>query len=217
MLSAQILIGLVMSIIALFFAAKLSEDVLMQETIRFDAPILAWMHAQRTPLLTELMLAFSQLGNAGILVLAIIATITLSFKRHRRDAIIFLSILIVGIGLNLALKSTFVRPRPSLDPLVIEQSYSFPSGHAMNSTIFYASLAYFVFRRIRHQRVRQLLLVGCIGVIGLIGVSRVYLGVHYPSDVLAGYAIGFLWFIMVLLFSRILRFFRLFRSYRANQ
>lgn len=215
LLSSQILIGITLSVLALFLAAKLGEDVLSQETIRFDAPILSWMHAQRTPVYTQFMLFSSQLGSQGILVLAILSVIALSYKHHRRDAVIFLSILLVGVGLNLALKSAFVRPRPSLDPLVLERSYSFPSGHAMNSTIFYASLSYFVFRRIKRQRLRQSLLMGCIVIIGLIGLSRVYLGVHYPSDVLAGYAIGLLWFLMVLLFSRILRFYRLFCVYRC--
>jgi undecaprenyl-diphosphatase len=123
--------------------------------------------------------------------------------------------LFFGIALNFLLKSMFQRPRPTFLPLVQENFYSFPSGHAMNSFIFYTSLSFFIFRRIRNKYLRIGLIFLSMMFILLIGISRVYLGAHYASDVVAGYVTGFLWFVLVLFFEKSLVFLKLFKRYRA--
>jgi len=96
--------------------------------------------------------------------------------------------------LNFLLKAVFARPRPTFsDPLATALYYSFPSGHAMMSLIAYGLLGYFLFNALPERWQRVVVSAGLIVLILLIGFSRIYLGVHYLSDVLAGFAVGGLW------------------------
>lgn len=90
------------------------------------------------------------------------------------------------------------RLRPYIDPLVIEHDYSFPSGHAMTAFVFYMTLVYFVYQMTRKKLQSVLLTSAALGVIFLVDVSRVYLGVHYVSDVIGGYIAGFWWVMTVI-------------------
>jgi undecaprenyl-diphosphatase len=102
-----------------------------------------------------------------------------------------------GELLNALLKQVFARPRPTFTtPLVIEQYYSFPSGHAMLSFIAYGMLAYLLCLIIKNNAVRLLIVLCAFFIILLIGLSRIALGVHYFSDVLAGYAVASLWLVI---------------------
>jgi undecaprenyl-diphosphatase len=130
--------------------------------------------------------------------------------KKRKDALVFSFTLFFGIGLNLLLKDMFHRPRPHLMPLVHETSYSFPSGHAMNSFIFYTCLSFFVFRKLKNRQLGISLITVSGVLLLLIGISRIYLGAHYPSDVLAGYMAGLCWFVVVFLFEKTLIFLRFF-------
>jgi membrane-associated phospholipid phosphatase len=112
-------------------------------------------------------------------------------------------LLVVGVGgaelLDVILKLIFARPRPSLpDPLLALTSYSFPSGHAMGSMAFYGLLAYLAIQRLSTWRWRVAVVIAMVFLILLIGFSRMYLGVHYLSDVLAGYAAGFAWLVITI-------------------
>jgi undecaprenyl-diphosphatase len=99
-----------------------------------------------------------------------------------------------GILLNVVLKHLFLRPRPEWkDPLLTLTTYSFPSGHTMVATVFYGSLCAFVFSSVRDWRWRVLAVVVSALMISLVGFSRIYLGVHYLSDVLAAIAEGLAW------------------------
>jgi membrane-associated phospholipid phosphatase len=99
-----------------------------------------------------------------------------------------------GLALNILLKSYFSRPRPALEAAVYAGHYAFPSGHAMGSVVVYGTLAYLIVRGAPGRRALQALtILGAALVIILIGLSRIYLGVHYASDVLAGYLAGFAW------------------------
>ena len=113
--------------------------------------------------------------------------------------------------LNLLLKSVFQRERPDLLPLVNEPTFSFPSGHAMNSMIFFAALSYFIFYHMNHMRTGRILIAVSVVLIFLIGISRIYLGAHYPTDVVAGYVAGLLWFFIVVFFEKSVSFLQIFR------
>jgi undecaprenyl-diphosphatase len=96
--------------------------------------------------------------------------------------------------LNRLIKDLFARPRPFFEhPLLLETSYSFPSGHAMESFAVYGMLAYFAVLTLRSWRARTAVVIGVALLVILIGFSRMYLGVHYFSDVVAGYAAGGVW------------------------
>ena len=97
-------------------------------------------------------------------------------------------------ALNHLLKGLFARPRPFFEhPLLVETSYSFPSGHAMESFVLYGMLAYFAVLALESWRARTAVVFGAALLVLLIGFSRMYLGVHYFSDVVAGYAAGGVW------------------------
>lgn len=199
----EILFGISLSLLSLLFFALITQNVLQQQTVTIDTTLSHAIYTLRTPSLTEAMIIISLLG-ADILVLgAGIVTILLAWKKHKSEAVLFLAVLAIGLFLNIFLKMVFQRPRPEFDPILdLSSSYSFPSGHAMNSFIFYSVLAYFVYHFTRRMALCVIAITTAIVLILLIGFSRVYLGVHYPSDVLAGFIAGFFVFITAVVLEK---------------
>ncbi len=189
-LSFFVLIGCLL-LLALF--GWLSQEVLEKESFSFDATILVWLHQHSNAAIDNLMLDITQLGNPPFVVtlVTICFGILILAKRWWSAQILFLTCL-GAVILNQGLKLVFVRPRPQLwKQLIVEQSYSFPSGHALGSAVLYGFLAYLLAREYPHYRVAiysfALLLVATIG------LSRLVLGVHFPTDIIAGYAAGIPW------------------------
>ena len=160
----------------------------------FDYTITRFVRHFATPDLDRLMIYITNIGSAnfyGILVPIIL--FTLAFHRHWHQAFSLL-ICLSGAGvLNYLLKSLFERSRPDILQLVAASGYSFPSGHAMGSLCFYGMLAYLASRNIPHWHWRFTLFASATILVIAIGISRIYLGVHYPSDVLGGYTAGATW------------------------
>ena len=136
-----------------------------------------------------------EMGIGLILLIAVIAAvvlITLVWRRYYSEAQIFVIDCIGGVVLSYGLKSVFGKVRPDLWQSAIEDlSYSYPSGHALGSTVLYGFIAYLI--ATRYPQFSLLIYVGVISLIGSIGLSRLYLGVHWPTDIIGGYGIGFLW------------------------
>lgn len=158
------------------------------QTAGFDASVRSDLHSIATPSLTRAMLGFTFVGTNGFLaVVGAVFVWWLIRNRRFRDVIWFIAL---QISANLALqilKFAFHRPRPEpFFGLSIPESYSFPSGHALMSTVFYLSLAILVTRNLAVRVAAAVLAL-------FIGFSRAYLGVHYPTDVLAGFAAGVFW------------------------
>lgn len=192
------------SIVAFAFACVLylGEDILEKQVISFDVSIVHFIYAYRSPVLTTAMLGVTALGSATSFLILSIAVFLYLYKKQQKEAILFTFIFLSASGLNLLLKIFFARPRPTLMPLVIERSYSFPSGHSMNSLVFYMMLSYFVYRNTKNVKLTALISIFSLIIVGLIGLSRVYLGAHYPSDVLAGYATGILWCTSIIMIEK---------------
>lgn len=212
----ELCVGLGVVLGSLFLFLKLADSVLKKEVIFFDTTITQFIISFRAPVFTDVMIFISFLGGTYFLILAIITTILLLWKRHKKDAVMFLVIFLSGVELNALLKEIFQRPRP-LEPLIHQLEYSFPSGHAMNSFVFYGALTYFVFWHMKNKKLGLFFSIGAGLLVLAIGVSRVYLGVHFPSDVLAGFLVGLCWMGVVILLEKTLLFFRLFRDFESNK
>ena len=133
----------------------------------------------------------------GVTVLSLVTLLVVGFLiaiRKRPTALFVTCAVASGALVNTGLKSIFVRPRPEVVPhLVPVASASFPSGHAMNSAMVFLTLATLLARSHQDQRVRIYLITIAIVLTSMVGMSRVYLGVHWPSDILAGWSIGAIW------------------------
>lgn len=127
----------------------------------------------------------------------VVMTLFILFKRNWYLAL-FLWANLVGVRLlNTFVKTIFSRDRPSLDHVVDAGFYSYPSGHSMNSMAFFGAIAFLCYIKIKQTWLRNILMTGCFVLIGLIGLSRVYLGVHYPLDVLGGFSMGASWLLFL--------------------
>jgi undecaprenyl-diphosphatase len=158
------------------------------------------------------MKQITTLGSGISFVMMTLACVVFLIRHHKKEAILFSIALSMGVILNTVLKHAIQRPRPELSPLISETMSSFPSGHAMNSFIFFGLLSFFSYHFFRSKKLTLVITALSIVSILLVGFSRVYLGVHYPTDVLAGYVAGFWWFITILLIDRTLIFYRSFKK-----
>jgi membrane-associated phospholipid phosphatase len=176
-----------------FVFASLAEDVWFKEPFAWDAPIMLAIHRLASPFLNKLMLLVTQMGEIGAAVAVILLAIIFIIKRQRTNLISLIVIFVGAVVLNTLIKSFFSRPRPDVfPPLVNEQSYSFPSGHVAASVAVYGFLAVLLWQN--HHRIWAIL----VGLwIPIVAFSRVYLGVHYPSDVLGAFAFTSLWLLMI--------------------
>lgn len=130
----------------------------------------------------------SHLGSA-ITVISLTIALLIMFKKNKESKMIALN-LILAFSLNTILKNIFRRPRPLYIKYIIQEGYSFPSSHATVSIAFYGFLIYLIFKKVKNKKVKYPLIISLSLIILLIGISRIYLGVHYPTDVIAGFLIG---------------------------
>lgn len=176
--------------------AKLTEDVTDHEQlVRSDARLAIWLHDHATGLLTSVFETVTELGaSRTVTALALGAAALLAVRRRPADAALVFTAVAGGTAINRALKAFVERPRPEFaDPILTAHGYSFPSGHAMAATTLYGALAYLAMRETSSWRARATIAAASTAVIGAVGASRVYLGVHFLSDVLAAYAAGAAW------------------------
>lgn len=170
--------------------ARIAREVVEGETTEMDRVVAMAVHGIDTPALDVVMRAFTFLGSpAAVLPIALAVVLWAVKKKETRAAIALVIVMVMTEALNVMLKHTFERPRPTLfQEIGTLHSYSFPSGHAMAAFAIYGMLGVVASRLMpTHRRV---LVVTLPFVIAMIGISRVYLGVHWPSDVLAGFAAG---------------------------
>jgi undecaprenyl-diphosphatase len=152
----------------------------------------------------EVMRDMTALGGTAVLtLLTVFVTLFLVLSGKRRSAMLVASSIVLGTVFSTLLKLAFDRPRPDLVPHGMEvYTLSFPSSHAMMSALVYLTLGALLARTQSSVRVRIYLIVCAILLTFLIGVSRVYLGVHWPTDVLAGWAVGSCWALLSWLIAR---------------
>lgn len=163
--------------------------------VSLDGAVAVWLHSHATGFATDVLRAVTQLGGATfLLTVTIVAALVLLLKRRIAHAALMGAALVGGEGLNMALKAAFERPRPSFsEPLATAAGYSFPSGHAMVALTVYGALAFVTATSVKSRRAQALIPVAAAVLVLAIGFSRLYLGVHYVSDVLAAYGAGLAW------------------------
>ncbi|HEY9644631.1 MAG TPA: phosphatase PAP2 family protein [Coleofasciculaceae cyanobacterium] len=197
------IVGLLVCLALLVGLSWLCEEVFERESFSFDTTVLLSIHQWANPALDQIMLTITQLGNPPWVITVVALSLGWMFWKRRFQQMKVFAIACLGaLILNQGLKLVFVRPRPLLwKRLIKEVSYSFPSGHALGSLVLYGFLAYLL--GLQFPRWSRLIYGLAVGLIGLIGLSRLYLGVHYPTDVIAGYAIGFLWLMMCIVMLKL--------------
>jgi membrane-associated phospholipid phosphatase len=157
--------------------------------LAFDEPLATAL--QGLPIPVELWEACTFLGGATILIpIGVAFVIAAAFARRLRLALIVAVALIAAALFTELVKEVVARPRPSMDPLVTASGYSLPSGHTLNSTVAYGLLALVAWRSRLPLTVRRAALVVGVTIPLLVGLSRIALGVHWPTDVLAGWLAG---------------------------
>jgi undecaprenyl-diphosphatase len=194
-LGVYLVLGLAVAGLAVWGFAAFAEFVEEGATLKFDLAAMTWMESHRVALLDRFLLDVTALGT-GLVVLTIVgvAALFLALTEHRYSAILLLVATAGGQLLNTVLKLFFDRPRPSnIEALTHTMSTSFPSGHAMSAVIVYGTVAYLAARLQKKFWERFFTMFAAVIIIVAIAASRVYLGVHYPSDVLAGTIVGAAW------------------------
>ncbi|HMJ07209.1 MAG TPA: phosphatase PAP2 family protein [Chthoniobacterales bacterium] len=189
-------LGLLIMLVGFWCFAEIAEDLKPGAAIAFqDEQVTNWCHAHASPQITRAARIGTTFGSIGFLSVAS-AICALALLRARAwDRLLALACTMIGGSLlNIALKHFFQRQRPVLEnPLVTLTSYGFPSGHAMGATLLYGLLALFAVSSFRSGAKRVLAAVFAVVLILMIGLTRIYLGAHYLTDVLGAFAAGAVW------------------------
>jgi len=195
-LSKSLIWGLSLSILLLALFARLSEDLLYHELGTFDRVVGEFIRGFASPPLTSVAMILTNLGSAysEIGLMFVVGAFLLFRFKHTWETVLLVISLIGAWLLNTILKELFHRARPDIVHLVQAGGYSYPSGHAMVATAFYGVIGYILWLNLRNRsKPSWYIVVITLALIIGIGISRIYLGVHFASDVIAGYAAGGVW------------------------
>ncbi len=181
-------------VIAVILALFTSIKVALHSIFGVD-DLIAGLFSHVPDSIIPFFIQVTQLGDKkgiGVVALLMLVWLLLMKRNYLGSSVLALSIAL-GNEVSKLLKNLFVRPRPDLEYLVHVKSYSYPSGHAMVGMVVYFMIAYLLMEG-RYSKTAKILIGGFAAfLILLIGASRIFLHVHYPSDVLGGYALGFIW------------------------
>lgn len=174
--------------ICLVIFIAILEDVFDAEIVTFDTTIYNTISLSKTNAVTNILKIITQFGSAGFLILITILSFIV-LKNKKIPFCIALNLASIG-ALNQILKRIIQRPRPEGFRLIEETGYSFPSGHSMASMAFYGLIIYLVFKYVKNKNTKIIICSILSLLVLLIGISRIYLGVHYASDVIAGFVLS---------------------------
>jgi len=206
-MSAALIAGLLAAGAALVLVTWLGREIMEGEVLGMDEGIRALLHKLASPTATTIMIAASVYGAPSVLVpLALAAALAFQLRGWSRGALLVV-ITVAGAGLlNWLLKLSFGRVRPvAFFDYPLPGSPSFPSGHSIFAASIFGGVAALLSPRLEHPALRIGVWSFAIFLTLLVGFSRVYLGVHYPSDVLAGYSIAVIWVTAVAFGDRLAR------------
>lgn len=193
----QSLIMFKFSAAALFIGIvfKLTSSLNDNSIQQFDQNVLIWVETLRSPFLNSMMLDITALGGLALtIVLGVLSILLFLLSKDRAGALHLTLTAVGGFFISSWAKNLILRPRPSIIPSLIKVSgFSYPSGHAVTSACLYLTMAILACRHFKSHKSRVLLLIMAGMMISLISFSRIYLGVHYPSDTLSGAFIGLSW------------------------
>ena len=197
-LGAHGLVGVVACIVMLwafsFIADEMTEQSLL---VRVDHLIVGWLQAHGTESGETFFNFVSWVGSQVMTTIVVVGVIWLTLRRDWFRAIALTLAVMGGTALNDLLKALFHRGRPEAATEFIKyESWSFPSGHSMNSLIGFGFVAYLFLERTTDRRARIAIIAATVILVGLVGFSRLYLGVHYLSDVIAGFLAGAVWLLV---------------------
>ncbi len=212
-------IVLILVVLGINIFITLTETLHSDALAKYDSRITEFIISYRTPGLNKFLQFITEVGDFyGYLVIAILSTIIfyIKFKNWRYVVEIFFVLIVSGLS-NVALKQVINRARPDAEHLVSVATLSYPSGHAMSAIAFYGFLIYLVYT----FKLKAWIKTGLILLFGFlilaIGISRIYLGVHYPSDVVGGFIAGFIWVIFCIVLFHIIDLLRKRRKNRKVQ
>lgn len=198
----MVLAGALLTVVAGLVFMAVAALVVDGDTQQVDEAIMAWFRQPGNPRLargpawlTEVAIDITALGSTVVLVMLVCAVAGfLWLQRQTRLMVLLIAAMAGGTVLNALMKMTFARARPTVVPHLREVfTYSFPSGHAALSAIVYLTIGVLLFDVVQGRAARLYCLAVAMTATALVGCSRVFLGVHYPSDVLAGWAAGIGW------------------------
>lgn len=190
-----IFIALVIFVVGINFFVELTEEVQGKAIKSFDDNVTDYVTSFRTPGLNNFFQFITDLGDVYAYLVATSLAALFFFYKLKNKKFIFqlLGVLLLSALANMALKRAFDRARPTIEHLVVVKTLSYPSGHAMSAMAFYGFLIYLVFKIKMHSALRAFLVLVFTFLILSIGISRIYLGVHFPSDVAGGFIAGLIW------------------------
>ena len=197
---AALLLTLLSALLCLGALTLLDHRLDSRAMQHFDSSIQAGVHHWTSPWLTRLMLTLTWIGSIKIFATSLTAVLIFLLLRRRHHAALLLGLTMVGaFTLNETLKLHFHRARPRV-PWAIgdEHTFSFPSGHSLFSFVLYGTLSYLALRHATTLGRRISIMLPAMLLIVGIGISRIYLGMHFPSDVIAGYLTGAIWLYTVM-------------------
>lgn len=174
-------------LLTLFVALKLTTPI--------DTTFSKWVFQLHNPVFTAFFRFITDFGYVQILLILLVI-ILIVFHKYRFAYILPIHVTI-SVIFNMILKNIFARPRPEMIRLIDEVGFSFPSGHAMVTMVAYGYLIYVVHHYIQQKWLRYSLIAFLVFIIVSVGLSRIYLGVHYLTDVLAGYSISLFYLLVV--------------------
>lgn len=199
--STRLIASLVCSVFFLVLFAWLSEEVFEGDFQRFDFAVRTGVHDFFSPQLTKFMLDMTFLGSITFLATLFVIIVVAWLLQGMRRPAVWLTMAVGGsVILDVSLKLLFHRARPAPFVGTAPSTYSFPSGHALSSLCFYGVLAGLLCARIQGKAWRIIIWAVAAALVLAIGLSRIYLGVHYPTDVIAGYIAAAAW-VSTLLFA----------------
>lgn len=197
LLSVEMTIVVCLFTVALIAFVYITRRVFVLNKTKLDTRVFNYLQSHVSERNNDIMEFFTFLGTHQFLIPANLSLIAyfLFIKKHKWHSIKIPAIALSSLGLMFLLKNLFDRERPMVPLLFHAKGLSFPSGHALMSVTFYGLLVYMVFKGVKNPTLKWTLISLLVLLIMIIGGSRVYLRVHYATDVIAGYCIGFLWLV----------------------